>query len=369
MAFIFLLTSLLLFLKRPKLKVDSSTGTMFAISLWMLFNSIVITIMGVGAVKGYGFDLAPKVIAVAAYMAISALSFKQFREKLLSALNILCIATLIAWFLHINLGIGSFGKSPAPTFGIFMDWGGRMASIYWEPGEYQIIMIFVLVLFFDEFRNMRLINIMRYVRRFGIIILALIVCQSTMGYLSLMALLGIAFMFNASVKKHKIMYFMLMVIACVITMLIWNSDVVQNKIASDNLRERSSLYIRLMDNYALLNMSMINPIIGIGQGNKDYAKYSKMFSDTTSTNGWFKLAVMYGWPFLAFIIMCILKNLKRMNLGIPVLLMFIPLFLSQSNEHNALFPITYIYIYKYRYYFDENPFATQKRKASHIGVE
>lgn len=356
MVTILFFTSLLLFLLKPKMKADRSTVALVIIISWMLVNTVINNFMNYGiSGSGSGLFIDSKIIIISSYLAISTLSFKKFREKLLKAITILSAATLTAWFLHVNFGFGSFGRAPASMFGIFMDWGsagtepGRMASIYWEPGMYQIIMIFILTLFFDEFRQFKLSNIKYYVQKFGIVILALVVCRSTMGYMSLMALIGISFMFNSSASRNKIIYVLLLAVAAGLVFLVWSSEVVQKKIDRDNLYRSSSLFTRIQDNVALLKTSMVSPLLGVGEGN-GMLKYTRIFGDRTSSNGWLRLAALFGWPFLIFFIWNIIKNLQLMNLKIPAFLMFIPLLLSQSNEFNALFPITFIYVYKYKTY-------------------
>lgn len=81
MAFTLFITSLLLFLKKPKLKADSSTAVMFIIEIWMLINSVALNILGEGARQGIGFNLTPKIIVLAMYLVIPLLSFKYFREN------------------------------------------------------------------------------------------------------------------------------------------------------------------------------------------------------------------------------------------------------------------------------------------------
>ena len=342
------MTALGLYFMRPKVKANFSTAAMFIILVWTSVNSIMFDLGG-----GIGFNSDQKVSTVAMYMAVSVLSFRHFREKLLKALTCLSAVTLIAWSLHIGLGIGRFGTPPAPTFGIFMDWGGRMASIYWEPGQYQIIMTSTLVLFFDELRQIRFANIMRYVRRFGIIVLAIIVCRSTMGYLCLMVLMVLAFMSNKSAKNNKIMYIFLLIVAVILAVVIFNSDVVQEKIDPRNLSRRSSLYTRMWDSIALWNMSLVSPITGIGFSS-EFQKYGRMYYNTTASNGWLGIAAEFGWPFLLFVIWCVVRNLKRMKFGLPAIIAFIPLFMTNSNEFWILYPILYIYIFRFRDYAEQH---------------
>ena len=343
--------SLLASKNKAKNKEKSSTVVMLIVVVWMSVNSIIFDI---GATNGFGFlhNFLPilKVYAITMYLAISALSFRHFRNILLKALTYLSAATLIAWALRMTLGIGTLVQRGSINIGVFQHFNKRTASIYWEPGQYQIIIIFVLVLFLDELRQITFSNIKYYIKKFGIIILALVICQSTTGYLSLIALIGIIFMFNISAKKNKILYIPMILVAFVIGLLIFNSDVVQNKIDPNKLSVNSSYGIRLLDNIALIRISLISPLTGLGRKGDNYVKYSNIFFNKTASNGWFAGAASLGWPFLIMYICCIFRNLKRMKLGVPALFAFIPLFLSQSGEAEMLFPIMYLYVYRFRDY-------------------
>ena len=341
-------TALTLYLMRPKAKSVSSTAVMLFVVIWTLVNSILFDFSSSGASEG-GLSIDYKIYAVSMYLAISTMSFRNFREKLLKALTYLSTATLIVWTLHIGLGIGSFGKAPAPTFEIFMDWGERMASIYWEPGQYQIIMTFTLVLFLDELRQINISRSMHYIKKFGIIVIAMLVCRSTMAYISLMSLMMLSFMFNRSGRKNTILYVFMLIIAATLILLIFSSDVVQEKIDPANLTQKSSLYIRILDNIALWNMSQVSPLTGLGNG-EEYMKYGRIFNDITSSNGWLAAAARYGWPFLSIIVLCMLLKLRRMKPGIPALIAFIPLLISHCNEHQILYPIMYMYLYSFKTY-------------------
>ena len=230
-----------------------------------------------------------------------------------------------------------------------MDWGGRMASIYWEPGQYQIILTFTLVLFLDELRQFRISRFMRYFKRFGVIVIAMLVCQSTMAYVSLMSIITLSFMFNRTGRKNIIVYILMLFAAASLIFVMFNSQVIQEKISPDNLLARTSLSIRIQDNIALWHMSQVSPLLGIGRG-ASFQKYGQIYGNITGSNGWLYAATNFGWPFLLLIIWCIIKNLKYMKLGIPSVIAFIPLLLTYCNEYWLLFPITLIYIFKFRDY-------------------
>lgn len=94
-----------------------------------------------------------------------------------------------------------------PCRHIFSIWDGgsqnRLASIFWEPGQYQIILNFTLILcsndiidLFKEHRYMILI------KKYIILIVALMLTKSTAGYIAF-GIICIYVMFNV-LDKQKI---------------------------------------------------------------------------------------------------------------------------------------------------------------------
>ena len=345
---IIVVTSMCLFFIRPQKKVNSSLPIMLITAIWMSINSILFNIAPNDIDPMNSFAPIQKIYAVTMFFGISVLSFREFREILLKALTYLSAATLIVWVFH-TLGLWSANPVTRRVL-VFRHFGGRIGSIYWEPGQYQIIMMFVLGLFVDELRQIRLSNIKYYIKKFGIVFLAFVICRSTTGYFSLMALIGASFMFNASAKNNKIVYVLMLLAAIGVGFLIFNSDVVQHKMNLHQLTVQSSYSVRLLDNIACLRMSLISPLTGIGNRGEDYTRYSELFFNRTASNGWLTGAAVLGWPLVLLFVWCILKNIKRMKPGMPALFAFLPLLLSQSGEHQMFFPIMYIYAYKFKDY-------------------
>lgn len=346
--FVFFLSSFVLFKSRMRIhkRLRNSSTVMIAVVFWLALVSVMSYFYRSEYFRlQYHFCLP--VIALCVYFTVSSVEFKEFREDLLRALTILSAMTLIAYFLRLNFGLGAGSNF---TLYFFKDWAGRMASVYWEPGQYQIIITFVLVLFLDEFRALSFSQIKYFVRKFGIVLLALVVCQSTMGYISLIIITGISFTFNKAAFKNKAAYLLLLIAGIAIVIAVFSSSVVQDKLDPKNLRRASSLYTRLQDNEALLNMSTVSPITGMGSRTQDYTNYSRIYGNRTASNGWLTLAVTHGYPFLCFFFVCIIRNLKRMKLGIPPAAAFIPLLVSQCNEFCAIFPIMYIYVFSFASY-------------------
>ena len=339
----YFMTGFVLFCKRGKKVFNSSAQTALLMSLWLAFARVIIDMYSGEGVQLDSLFGAPFVM-IGSYLIISSVDFYKFREILLRTLNLISIATIVGWVIHENFFPNVYSyrgiSFRSIYFFVFHKWTGRMASLWWEPGMYQIIMIFVLMLFMDQFKKITLSNIHYYIKRFGWIIACLIMCRSTMGYICFIAIIGLIILFNDTLGKKKLLYFLGLILGVALIAIIYNSDVVQKKIGDQY--SRSSSYIdRMGGNITGFQTSLVYPIVGAGQ---------HPTVGTRSTNGWLNLAIRAGWPFLICFVLIFLKNLQRMKPGIPTLMAFIPLFLSYANEGYILYPIAFIYIFKYKSY-------------------
>ena len=347
---IVLATCLLLWWKKSDKKYDILQFSLMLLIVVFFFSS------GIAAGNPFTQLISTPAIVVCMYLVLSISDFFLLRERIRKALSKLCAVTLITYAVYMATGIGvtSGGSGKKLIFYIFTDWGGRPASIYQEPGQFQIMICFVLVLFVDELVKINMTNIRYYIRKFGMIIAALLASQSSMGYICFMILVALLFTFNKSSKRNILLYAVLLTAGVIGAFLLWQSDTIQQKIDPANmLNSRSSLAERLVDSIMLFRMSFISPWLGLGPGSADYFYYGAAyggFRHGVGVNGWLNVAVCYGWPFFFLITGSMLFGLRRMKQGIPPLLVFIVLFLSQANETNALSYTTYLYVFKFNSY-------------------
>lgn len=286
--------------------------------------------------------------------AVSVLDFYWFREKLLKYLNFLCLISIIVQIMSI-LGLPSKvvsinGFTWSMTLGIFnCDWGGnitnRMASIYWEPGVFQIVLIYVLCLFSDQYS--RISYIKTNMTKFILPIICLLWTQSTTGYFAFAILvLGIS-MSIAKAKKDKIKYILIVLFGFMIIYYIVNSNAVQGKFDRGS-ESYSSYTIRYADNIALLRMSSEKPITGYGMDSKSYLKRSFQLDNMSASNGWLYNTATNGIVSTLLFIVFIWNGLKRFKGCIHPVFIFLSLFVSQCNEYIMFFPTTFMFIYKFR---------------------
>lgn len=284
---------------------------------------------------------------------ISSVEFDRFRNRLIFYANLICLLSIIIQVLY-NLGFvqpkiqymgGLYRTMVGSLFQV--QWGGenRMSGIYWEPGQYQIVIIFVLCLFIDELKTLKIKYI---VKRFGLIFLALLMTRSTTGYIVFAILIMIILSFSEYSKSHRLLIPGVVFISVCVGYLILSGSVVQEKFAQDE--DASSYMIRMADNQALLKITMENPIFGLGVETKQLKIQKKQYGSETSSNGWLNASASLGLLYVGFIFVCMYKRIKKMNFKVPTVLIMLVLFVSQCNEAALYLPYIYMYIYIYADY-------------------
>lgn len=347
---LFIITSFILHFKvNKKILPAYNLKLFFFIVLWPIFNHLFIN-NDIKSIAFINYVLFP----IGSYFAISSFNFYEFRELLYSYFNKLCIISIVVQLLHVFGGLNStISNIGNKDYGMLMyffnvDWGeNRLSSIYWEPGQFQILIFFIICLYCDSFFN----NIIQNLKKFSFLLLALFMTFSTTAYLTFAILLFSIITFSPISKKTKILFPILAMFGGVLFYLIWNSDTVQDKLELRNETGKNSYTIRYDDNLSLLKMSSENPIFGTGFDTKTFQKYSKKYNNETSSNGWFLASATNGIIFILIILYNFYLGIKRMNPQIPTVLIFFILFISQCNEYAIFFPYIYMYIFRFKSYY------------------
>lgn len=356
---LFVLTSFLyysLYVKRNSKSIFHNLKILLCLILWILLVQFVF----VGE-RSNNRDLAYILNPLGVFFVLSTISFSRFRRILLRILTILCAISIIVQIGYVlkifptSLLIppGNFKPYYMCFYFFNVGWGGetsRLSSIYWEPGQFQIIILYTLCLFVDQLRILS--EWKKSLKKFGILVLALLMTISTTGYMAFaLLMIGVFFYSKAKKKKNLLAYLMTGIVGLFIALALWNSDTVQDKLNQRNdVSERTSYAIRMSDNLACLNITLSSPIYGYGIDTKSIKRQLIINESETSSNGWLYTSACLGIPYLLFLLICIYKRLRDMNLDILVVVIWAVLVLSQCNEYATFFPITYMYIFKFANY-------------------
>lgn len=288
----------------------------------------------------------------------SSVNFGRFKNVMLLVANIIAVASIVVQFAY-NLGlVGATdphlqtANSPRALYLFNVDWSwageGRLASIYHEPGQYQIVLTYIICMFADELSDLK-----RWfkpnIKKFGIIILAFILTKSTMGYV-VMGLVFFTMVTNVLLDgKNKLLFPVIIGIAYLVFILIYSSDAIQMKIEqSQNLNAHSSFAIRFADNVALLESIKDKPFTGWGSDSLSLLKTLVNRGSVTNSNGVFLAAAELGVVYVFMWFVMLFRGLRRIyNLQLAIGLS-IALVLTQMNEVGYFLPIIFIYLFRFK---------------------
>lgn len=328
--------------------VFSNTKKLIAIICWIL---ICTYLFGQGR---HGFQWADYVqFALGVYLLCSSVDINRFRDLLLKYLVWLSVISIIVQIGHDYLGIfpastyvDARGEPRYLSLGLFTtEWGeNRLASIFWEPGQYQIVIYYILVLFADEWSDISKIG--HSVRKFSVLIIAIILTLSTTAYLILGFVMLVVLVRSGSGYLKYLPF--ILALCCTAMYFIYNSEAVQRKVEmQEDENQESSYTIRLADNLACIMVTLEDPLTGFGPGSDEME--SRLFSEgsETSSNGWFYGSAQLGIPYILFLWICMWGSLKRINTKSNTLLLFLILLLSQANESVIYFPYIFMYVFQF----------------------
>ena len=334
--------------------LDENLLIMVIIVGWYLINNIVLH----HDIQSNQY-LVIILYCISTFLLISSVSLTEFKFYIYRYFSWLCIISVVIQVLAI-LSIMPYSVLPEEeshglkqvALQIFVINCGegsniyRLSSIYWEPGQLQIVIFFVLMLFADELAD--LTKVRDNLRKFSPMLVALFFTLSTTAYLTLaIFVLGIFFFGKDSQLQlwQKITY---MSLSLVLIMGLIFSPAVQTKVAqSQDVSEKSSFVVRLADNLALCQMISESPLIGFGEGSKRVSELSEYYGNDTSSNGWLRSTVSNGIPFMALFFFFFYRRIREKYQLARHGVVFLVLFISQCNEFAIYYPYMYFYIFKF----------------------
>ena len=293
--------------------------------------------------------------AIIAFVLIGSFTLNEFKKIYLNAVTIVSIISIFIFVLSqvVSLPL-QYIISDTLKLGHFyyhtIEWNnypiGRNASFFSEPGCFQYCLNYTLLLFVEDIIVKKLNR--RETIKLGIVIIALLTCASTTGYIVLMVL--ITFIFFKIRSKHK---FRMVVLGLpfLLASLWWfyNSDSIKGKFEEQN-NETASFVMRRAD--ALAMIQMINPIIGNGGvDTKVYKRrvlnYGALTADHGASNGVLVgMATMgVGWLFL-YMFFCH-RACKKMYKFVNPWLIVLLILLIHTNEFYIFCPIVYVFLFPY----------------------
>lgn len=224
----------------------------------------------------------------------------------------------------------------------------RYSGIWHEPGACQIFLNTILWLNFDKIRRWTLTH--KEKQQFIVIVIGLLLTQSTGGYLVFMIFIAALILTSKlKVRNKRIAGFSLFIIGILAIALIFMNPVIQNKIfeAEGVMVSKTD---RLGDIAALWNMIIEKPILGYGIGTDGFWTQSHRYGNYTCSAGLLAYMASLGFPWLIVTAYFCYKNIKRLKLGMATYFLLASIVMMQMNEKFIEYPITSIFIFRFYSY-------------------
>lgn len=293
---------------------------------------------------------------IAAFLIISQLEFLKFKKVWLNLITLIALYSIIIYLLVFLdlIGVQSIitkdNKQFIMSYGTVFGWivkSVRLSGFYHEPGAFQIYLNFTLLFYIQDMYSFSL-NKNQFFKLF-IVVIALLLTQSTMGYIVFALIIGIVFLKSKFAQSKRIITIPIVIFVLAIFFFkIASSDVVMNKFSGD--QTSVSLMTRSSDNFAMLQMIKESPLVGYGVGSEAYMKRSVNYGNATSSNGWLSFSAGFGLPWFLLFLIGTYKAVSRMDLGIPVLLSLFIILLLHANENYTHFVSAYVFILMFHKY-------------------
>lgn len=342
---LYVVTSFALFLKTRCYNVKYNFVLAFLLFVWLFINHTLIN-----DDLTSNMPYIAMLYIVGSFFSISSLSYEFLRKYLLKYYSIICFFSIAVYILntffwyprpsYMDLGSNSY----LSAFVFFnVGWEGRLSSIYWEPGQFQMVTMFILCLYSDYF-----VQYKKYWRQLALPVFALGCTISTGGYLSF-AILFVGVLLSLDVfKRKKYLFPFAIFLVAVFCFAIYQSEAIQSKVRQkESNSQSSSFYIRLNDNLGLLNMIKKRPIFGYGMETKSFNNQARKNNNLTSSNGWLCTSAANGIIVSVYFFVFLYKGVRRNVFGIPWGYPFCALVFSQSIEYYLFFPIMFMYVFRF----------------------
>lgn len=328
--------------------------------VWTLVTTIVINIFA------DFFFLSYVSIPLGMMIALYSFDFYRVRDcllKLLSGIMVVSIIVHIGYNLEIIPAELIDGEEKVIAMSLYffnVGWGNfeflpltRFSSIYWEPGQCQIVIMYVLVLFSDDIQK-HIYDIVYLLKKYGILVLAILLTGSTTGYIVFALFISSLLLFNGDVlSQRKLMpLFISAILAIGVFAFFYFSDVVQSKLElSESLNDENSFAIRMADNLACFMVAIEHPIFGLGVNSVELNADLATYGNTTASNGWLFSAAQMGFTYIVIMFVAMYINLRRMNFRVLTFVPLLILILSQANEYATYLPYMWLYCCPFGSYY------------------
>lgn len=314
-------------------------------NVFIIIYSILIPFNGI--LYGFSIQLITDAIFLFSTVLITAsFSYEAFRKGLLNIIFIMCIISIALEILFLFdiitptlYGIGKNGSKGFSIYALHVFGGGhyfgtttRLCGIFWEPGIYQMALNICLMMNLELFDKNS--NISWRLTKLSLIILAIIMTESTTGYLVL-GLIIVGRYMNKSKRSLKFKIFTIFLLI-LFWLMISVSPVITDKFSDDN----HSFLVRFNDFQALLAMIWDNPFFGFGVYSKAFENAGNKFGLTDAQSAGFLLqSAQLGIFWIIAYYSSIIKEYRKRKYKLPLYLVIIIITFLGMGEPLAYSPM------------------------------
>lgn len=224
----------------------------------------------------------------------------------------------------------------------------RYSGIWHEPGACQIFLNTVLWLNYDKIRSWTLTKSEK--RKFIVIVIGLLLTQSTGGYLVFMTfVLAVIMNSRLKVRNKRIVGAAIILLGIAVIGIMFMNPVIQAKLFETEGVSVSKAD-RLNDIQALWKMIQERPILGYGIGTNDFWTQSHRYGNYTCSAGLLTYIASLGLPWLIITSYYCYKSVRRLNYGMATWFLLASIVMMQMNEKFIEYPITSIFIFRFYSY-------------------
>ena len=248
------------------------------------------------------------------FCVLSSFTRNEFESKYVNTMEVLNVLGLFSFILVLSTGL----KHSLNYVGIFPLFGPfnfiklherRNSGIFWEPGAYQLFLLYELLILFKN-SSWKLPK-KRDRAKAIVCIISLLSSKSTTGYLLLGGFFTFFLVINWSsltVKKRIMSLFPLVALFVGGLLLLFNSSVVQDKLTTNNI----SYSIRLNDLLSSINILIRqHPLFGFGYESSMVSYLNESSAIYNNSVGIFAQMLSVGVVFVLSFIFFILKNAQK----------------------------------------------------------
>lgn len=295
-------------------------------------------------------------LGLSSYWLITSVSYIDFKRIFLNIVFVLSIVSLCIFSLSQIIHLPLIQKPGNVDIGHFLfhtiTWNhnplNRNAGIYTEPGGFQYCLNYTLLLYIEDFVNRKLSS--KTILKLLIIVITIISCASTTGYLVLIFMLAYIIL-TVRMKYKAILFPLLLILGCCMIYFLYTSDAVKEKLSVKN--ENTSTIMRMADAKAALQMIKESPLMGNGSVDTDEYKrkiinYGALTSDHGASNGILVPMAVLGIPWILVFIYFSSKACKQLYNKVSWKYILFLILLIHTNEYFIFLPITYIYIFQFK---------------------